>query len=174
MGRKNLENFVSGWFVGEMLAEAGKDNGRGSGCGATLVWGFVLFILYCIYVISGIPFSFIWTFLKIITFPVTWDYQLLEFKLFGINNYYSFIGAVVSFPIILKGGIFLEKAIIDRLEDIILKKRIVNFPPIRTAILIVITILKIILPLCFFNVMVSGFKIIIHGFLSIFTFLFSL
>lgn len=175
MGRKDFEDFVSGWFVGEMLAKVGKDDGRGSGCGATLLLGCVLFILYCIYALSGVKFESIWSFLKMITFPVTWDYQLLDFKLFGTNNYYSFVGAIVSFLIIIYGGPFLDKVIIHGLEGTILKKRIGNFQPVRTGIHIVSTIYDFIfLPLMTLYTIVIILKIMLHGFLSILTFLFSL
>jgi len=82
MTDKNLNDFMTGWLIGDIVDETTKNGRRNSsGCSTFLFLLFIGFILFSILAITGIEMSKVWSFLKIVTFPVTWDYQLLDFKL---------------------------------------------------------------------------------------------
>lgn len=175
MKGRDLEDFATGWLAKDLIDEATKnDDQKGSGCGAIFFWGFIGFILFSIYAISGIEFNKIWTFLKIITFPITWDYQLLNIKLFGVNNYYSTVGSIVVAVIIYYLLKMLDKIIIQGIEGRIAKKNFVRFQPIQTVINIISVLYDLFVNISTIYMIVLIGKIMLHGFLSIFTFIFSL
>ncbi|WP_019156942.1 hypothetical protein [Robertmurraya massiliosenegalensis] len=176
MNNKEMNDFATGWVAGEIIEKATKDDkNNGAGCGAVLFYGFVGFILFSIYAISGVEFSKIWGFLKVVTFPITWDYQYMDFKLFGPNNYASTFGSLawlLGFVVLLK---ILDKVILHELEGNILKKRIGQFQPVKTTIVLLSFLYdKVLGYIIAFFMGVLVFKIMWHGFLSIFTFIFSI
>jgi hypothetical protein len=175
MNNKDLDDFVTGYVIADIVDEATSDDGNERSSSASfLFWGFVAFILFCIYAISGFKLSTIWSFFKIVSFPVTWDYQLLDFKILGTNNYYSFVGSIlvaISMFYILKG---LQWFVYGQLQGKVLKKTIGRFPPVQTIINLVSVLFEILLSLSTVYFYALIIKVMAHGFLSIFTFLFSL
>lgn len=174
MGRWD-DDFIRAWFIGEMINDLTTDDANGeSGCGTFLFWAFIAFILFCIYAISGVEFSKIWSFLKIVTFPVTWDYQLLDFRLFGTNNYYSTLGSLIILIVFFLTIKLLDKLIIKGLEGKVLNMRIGRFPPVATFIKILTVLYELFSTILGLYIFILMMKICIHAFLSFFTFIFSL
>lgn len=176
MTGKDLEEFATGWVAGDLIDEATTDtrNNEDSGFGTVMFWGFIGFILFSIYAISGIEFSKIWSFLKIVTFPLTWDYQLLDFKLFGVNNYYSTVGSIavlVLFYLVVK---ILDRLVLREMEGRLSKKRIIRFQPVQTFVNLISLLFDLFVSIATFYMIILIAKVMLHGFLSIFTFIFSI
>lgn len=177
MRNKDIEDIAGGWLIGDIISEATSSNNssRGSDAGSFLFWLFVGFILFSIYAVSGIEFDTLWAFLKIITFPVTWDYQLLQFQFMGPNNYISTIVSILVIFLIYQGLNGLDLFRTKVIEDKVLNRQIGRFQPIRTTAGIASFLYNsVIVHLCALYVIVLVFKIMGHGFLSILTFIFSI
>lgn len=150
-----MKNILEYWIVEELMKDdSSEEEGDGSGCLVLLVPLLIIGVILLILNKVGISPIEVWTFIKIVSFPSTWDWQL--------DKNYSHLRAGLMMVLSFAGTLSVT-FVIGYVNDLFLNsiKKITLFP-IRILHLLLDIVDRILIYILIFNTIFIGIRAAFH------------
>ena len=165
MNDNDLVLLLASEAIGDELSKSESDGG---GCGL-IVGAFLMFMVgFSVFVISGISWSSLWQFVKVISLPISFDYQL-----FGWNHYASTaISAGMLF--VAFSLIYIERFYNNFLYIPLTTTKLNKFFLYRLLLTIGSALYDLFIGLFTYITVIWIIKFMLHGFMAFWVFIFSI